>query len=214
MKRLLLLLVSTGLILVVGCRKQISATEVDMTNYGWELYDQGNYSESNTWFMNAVETDSAYKDGYNGLGWTFGKLMELDSSINYFAKGLPFTQDPNILADTKREIWAGLCFANNALGDDSSAVIWGDSLIAEIANLTPPTWSFSRDTTLNYLDVHLALAMSEFAIGHFGPSLSHVQFIVTDLNSSATFTADTLTVLGRRSIADEIETLRDILATP
>ena len=29
-------------------------------------------------------------DGYNGLGWSFGKLTDLDSSIYYFEKGLNF----------------------------------------------------------------------------------------------------------------------------
>ncbi|MFQ6614976.1 MAG: hypothetical protein ACE5D1_09055 [Fidelibacterota bacterium] len=203
-----------GLIILVSCRKQITATEMDMAEYGWTLYDAGNYSESNVWFMNSVLQDSAYKDGYNGLGWTFGKLLELDSSIVYFSRGLRYEQDPNILADTKREIWAGLCFANHARGSDEDAVLWGDSLLAEIATLTPPTWSFSHDTTLNYLDVHLTLATAQFTLSRFGASLNHVQFIVDALNPTATFTADTSTVSGRRALADEMETLREILATP
>ncbi len=214
MKRIIFIGIITALVLLVGCRKEITATEVDMAEYGWQLFDQGNYAESNTWFMNAIHQDSTYKDGYNGLGWTFGKLMELDSSVTYFTQGLPYAQDPNILENTKREIWAGLCFANHALGANQDAVHWGDSLLTELETLTPPTWSFSHDTTLNYLDVHLTMAISYFSMGHFSPSLDHVQFIVSELNPNASFTADTSTVVGRQAIAAEIETLRGILATP
>ncbi|RMF10302.1 MAG: hypothetical protein D6762_01795 [Candidatus Neomarinimicrobiota bacterium] len=209
--------VFTFVILVLGltaCRKQITATEVEMAEYGWDLYAQKNFTESNHWFANAILQDSTYKDGYNGLGWTFGKLMELDSSVIYFTRGLPYAQDPNILANTKREMWAGLCFANEARGTHQEAIAWGDSLLTEIAALTPPTWSFSHDTTLNHLDIHLTMAMSYYSLGRFSPSLDHVRTIVTALNPTASFTADTTTVAGRQALANEIETLRGILATP
>ncbi|NOZ75629.1 MAG: hypothetical protein GXO90_09730 [FCB group bacterium] len=214
MKKVFFILTLIGLTVLLSCRKQVTATEVDMAEYGWYLYDQGNFLESNNWFMNSVFQDSAYKDGYNGLGWTFGKLLELDSSVVYFTRGLNYEQDPNIISNTKREIWAGLCFANHARGADSAAVLWGDSLLAELTTLTPPTWSFSHDTTLNYLDIHLTLATAQYTLSHFGASLGHVQFIVDVLNPTATFTADTATVQGRRALADELETLRGILATP
>ena len=55
-----------------------------MAEYGWELFETKEYLPSNAWFLDAVSEDSDWKDGYNGLGWTYAKLMVLDSSNSPF----------------------------------------------------------------------------------------------------------------------------------
>ena len=72
------------MLIFAACRKQWNATEEDMANYGWTLYEQGDYLGSYEWFSNSVLEDMNYQDGYNGLGWSFGKLVELDSAILAF----------------------------------------------------------------------------------------------------------------------------------
>ncbi len=77
------------LALFVGsCRKQYHATEKDMADYGWFLFEkaatQSNYTVSKNWFLSSVNEDTMYMDGYNGLGWSYGKITDLDSSIYYF----------------------------------------------------------------------------------------------------------------------------------
>ena len=51
------------LIIIIGlfaaCRKQWSATEEDMANYGWSLYEQGDYVTSYEWFSNAIIEDKS-----------------------------------------------------------------------------------------------------------------------------------------------------------
>ncbi|NOZ04413.1 MAG: hypothetical protein GXO92_07415 [FCB group bacterium] len=210
----MLLLLGFLLIISWGCRQQYEATEIDKTDYGWDLYEQGVYQEANDWFKAAVIQDSSYKDGYNGLGWSYGKLMEMDSSAFYFERGLAYTQSPNILANLDHELKAGLCFANNARGEDSLAIKWGNDLLSDLEQLEIPTWSFSHDTTLNYLDVHLALSVSYFTVGDFTQSLSHVQYIVDALTPGATFTPNISTIVGRRELADQIEYLRTLLSLP
>ena len=59
-----------------------------MANYGWSLYEQAEYVDSYEWFSNSIREDLDYQDGYNGLGWTFGKLVELDSAVQIFMIGL------------------------------------------------------------------------------------------------------------------------------
>ena len=59
---------------ITGCRKRVTASDEDMSEYGWVLYSESKYDESNEWFVNAVFRDTTYKDGYNGQGWTYGKL--------------------------------------------------------------------------------------------------------------------------------------------
>ena len=80
----LLLSIFILLLIFVACRKQWNATDEDMANYGWILYEQGEYVDSYEWFSNSIQEDLDYQDGYNGLGWTFGKLVDLDSAVQAF----------------------------------------------------------------------------------------------------------------------------------
>ncbi len=197
---------------LVSCRKQYHATEEDLANYGWELFESGDYSESNQWFIESIGEDSTYKDGYNGIGWSFGKMRDLESSVIYFHQGLQYEQDPNIVANTRREILAGLCFAYNALGNDSLAIIWGDTLTGNWTENT--SWSFSHDTTITHLDVYITLSASYFSEGDFENSLSRVQLIYSILSPDTTFNTDVTTVNGRYALAEEIEFLQTLLQVP
>ena len=71
----LLIGITMVMIIFAACRKQWSATDEDMANYGWTLYEQGEYLDSYEWFSNSIREDLDYQDGYNGLGWTYGCLL-------------------------------------------------------------------------------------------------------------------------------------------
>lgn len=211
-------LVFWGLMSIGSCRKQYSASSAEMTDYGWVLYEQGDYSNSATWFQNAIENDTTYKDGYNGLGWSYGKLVVIDSSIKYLTKGIPFEKGDYDDTDVDNEIKAGLCFAYNARGDsgdDFLSIIFGDSVLAKTSGPLQTQWVFSHDTTLNYLDLRLTLGMSNYKIGSFTTSLDHVADIWAEVNSSVVVTTiDVTTVNGRRELATQLDTLRTLLASP
>ena len=113
------------MLLLGACRKQWSATEEDMANYGWSLYEQSEYLASYEWFSNSILEDEHYQDGYNGLGWSYGKLVELDSAIQAFEVGLTKPQNPRMLNIVAHDIMAGLTFAHSALKHDSSVVAYG-----------------------------------------------------------------------------------------
>ncbi len=211
MKRRQITIVLLILLVITGCRKQYRATEVDLANYGWTMFEEGNYSESNRWFLESLQVDSLYKDGYNGAGWSFGKVQFLDSSIVYFSAGLDYVQDPNILANTDYELKSGLCFAFNALGDDSSSLVWGNSLLTDWATAGVQQWTFSHDTTITHLDVYVVMAVGYFRSGLFAESLSMVQSILLELDPTITFAPDINTVAGRNALADEIEFLQVLL---
>ncbi len=217
-------LITLILIFTAGsCRKQYKATEMDLADYGWLLFEKAvgksDYTDSKKWFLLSVNEDTTYMDGYNGLGWSFGKLTELDSSIYYFERGLKFT--PSIIDTTniRYELWAGLCFANNAKGQDAAAVIWGDSLIENLsAGLLTNAWTFTHNNTngnniINHLDLRVTMAASHFAEGQFSSSVSHLQTILTELSSTSTFDPDVNTVSGRAELAVWIDSLQTILLT-
>ncbi len=206
---------------MVSCRKQYRATEVDMANYGWLLFEnsveRSDYDDSKAWFLSSVNDDTMYMDGYNGLGWTNGKLTEIDSSLYYFERGLYFSQDIYDTTNVKHEIWAGLCFANNAKGLDSIAIVWGDSLISDLTNgLTFLQWTFSHNNVnstniINHLDIRITLAASNFAVGEFDNSLTHMQTILSELESNTTLNSDVNTVTGRAELAVWIDSLQTVL---
>ena len=209
----LLLSIFILLLVFAACRKQWNATEEDMANYGWTLYEQGEYLDSYEWFSNSILEDKDYQDGYNGLGWTFGKLVELDSAVQVFDIGLTKPQNPRMLDIVAHDILAGLTFAHSALKHDSSAVHYGDSLIWLIEqNDGEKTWVFPHDSTTNYLDVHVTLALSYYALSEFTESLGHVQKIKTALNpASPPWLVNTNTIDGRNQLAAEIEYLQNYL---
>jgi len=201
------------LLIFAACRKQWNATEEDMANYGWSLYEQGEYLDSYEWFSNSIREDLDYQDGYNGLGWTFGKLVELDSAVQVFDIGLTKPQNPRMLDIVAHDILAGLTFAHSALKHDSSVVHYGDSLIWLIKQkIGEKTWIFPHDSTTNYLDVHITLALSYYALSDFAESLGHVQSIKTALNpASPPYVVNTNTIVGRDQLAAEIEYLQNYL---
>ena len=209
----LLLGITMVMLIFAACRKQWNATEEDMANYGWILYEQEDYVGSYEWFSNSVREDENYQDGYNGLGWSFGKLVDPDSAVQAFDVGLTKPQNPRMLDIVAHDILAGLTFAHSALKQDSSAVAYGDSLIWLLEQQKEDkTWTFPHDSTTNYLDVHVTLALSYFVLSDFTESLEHVRAIKTALNpASPPYVVDTNTVRGRRQLAAEIEYLQNYL---
>jgi len=201
------------MLIFAACRREWNPTEEDMANYGWSLYEQGEYYDSYEWFSNSVREDENYQDGYNGLGWSFGKLVDPDSAVQAFDVGLTKPQNPRMLDIVAHDILAGLTFAHSALKQHSSAVAYGDSLIWLLEQQKDDkTWTFPHDSTTNYLDVHVTLALSYFALSDFTESLEHVQAIKTALNpASPPYVVDTNTVRGRRQLAAEIEYLQNYL---
>ena len=209
----MLLILGLIIISIFGCRKQWDATQADMTAYAWDMYESRDYATSNEWFLNAAELDPSYKDAYNGLGWSYGKLREmeteLDSSIKYFEMGLLMAEDINTTVLLEHEILAGLCFVYNANGEDSLAIIRGNLLLDDVSE----EWEFSHNPSLNYHDILITVASSNYFIGDFSTSLLHVQTIRYMLNPNASlFFPDIETVIGRQVLAEELETLRGIVS--
>ena len=209
----LLLGITMVMLIFAACRKQWNATDEDMANYGWILYEQGDYLGSYEWFSNSIQEDLNYQDGYNGLGWSFGKLVEMDSAILAFEEGLTKPQNSRIVDNVTHDILAGLTFAHSALKHDSSVVNYGDSLVWLLEQQTgDKAWNFPHDSTTNYLDVHVTLALSYYALSDFTESLEHVQAIKAALNpASPPWVVNTTTITGRDQLAAQIEYLQNYL---
>ena len=209
-KTTLLFIMAIGLITMDACRKKFYATAEDMAEYGWELFETKEYLPSNAWFLDAVSEDSDWKDGYNGLGWTYAKLMVLDSSISHFTIGLAKKQHQWNPIDVQSEILAGLTFANHALGKDAKVIQYGRTFLDSTVKPLTAGWMFTHDSLLNYLDVRITLAASYFAVGKFDSTILQVTVILDSLNSSELPITDT-TLVGRKEMAKQIMTLQNYL---
>lgn len=211
----LLCLLIVGMITVDACRKKYYATAEDMAEYGWELYEAKDYLNSNTWFNDAVVEDSKWKDGYNGLGWTYAKLMVLDKSISNFETGLTKKQDDWNPTDIHSEILAGLTFAYHANKNDKKAIEYGRAFLDSTIKDFTPGWTFSHDSLLNYLDVRITMAAAYYATGKFDSTYTQLDVILDSIKlkdkSITQLPVEDTTLIGRKKMAEQIMFLQDYL---
>ena len=230
----LFITITVLMLIFAACRKQWNATEEDMANYGWTLFelasDQADFEEVEVWFINATMEDTNYQDGYNGLGWTYGKLssfiliegkdVELEDAVKYFLKGEGKTQNARIEHNISHDIRAGLTFAYSGLKNDSMAIIWGDLLISELEE-NRETWAFPHEPVdskgnypTDYLDVHITLALAKFVrsttVEDFDEVEKHIDAIITARNMED-FNSSYETIAGQQRLSNMIDSLQTIL---
>jgi len=202
------------LILIPNCRGNIVATEEELSDYGWVMYEERNYLDAREWFGNAIKKDTLYNDSYNGMGWTMGHLRQADSSVYYFEKFLTIdTTFSNIL-----DFYAGLSFAYSALGKNAEARTNCNIFFGKQNPILDPNWVFSHNKKINYLDVRLILALSEFRLGYFENCHESINQIYKDGNivdeSGSPYTVEDLdytTVTGRSVLAAHLAYLQEQL---
>ena len=199
-----------------GGRPDYVATESDLAEEGWDLYRDGKYLESAEWFQYSISTNPTL-DGYNGLGWSYGKLSyqdHLDISIGNFL-GYETLLDSAAAANlslndvwTIRDIFAGLCFAYSANGEDSTAIEYGDLLFS----FGWYDWSFLYESGLDSLDVLITVAKSAYFIADFEMSINRINYIM-DKKDLGSFNPNISTPQGRLALITKIEELQLILST-
>ena len=204
------------LVLSNGCRQPVIPTEEDLAGYGWTLYEQGEYQEAREWFYDAVDKDSSFADGYNGIGWCFGKLRQADSAAVYFhiSQTKPF--DPYDTPDLDLDLYAGLTFAYSGMHIDSLVRTYAAYVLVERPELGP--WYFSHDNKINHLDIRLELALADFNMGYFVSCRDNLQSIYNDTyyqsfpsNNPKALTMNVDTVLGRAELAQILQTMQQAL---
>ena len=204
------------ILLSMNCRQPVIPTEEDLADYGWTLYETGKYQEAREWFYDAVAKDSSYADGYNGIGWCFGKLRRADSAAVYFhiSQTKPF--DSYDTPDLDLDLYAGLTFAYSGMHIDSLVREYATYVLVERPILGP--WKFSHDKKINHLDVRLELALADFNMGYFTSCRDNLQSIYNDSsyqsypqNAVESLTMNVETLLGRAELAQLLQSLQQTL---
>ena len=212
------------LLIFVACRREWLPTEEDFTDYGWTLYQAGQFKESNHWFQNAIDENMNYKDGYNGMGWSEQKMSlwntepNLDNAIDHFKKGLKKDDNPRSLHNVDFDLFAGLTFSYSIKDPagttyyTDSTIFYGDSLIKLInEEQYEQTWYFPHDTTTDYLDIHVTLAWAKFLKKQYNVSLEDHVRLLEDKCGWLTISPDFQTATGIHELAARIEELADHL---
>ena len=216
LKQYKLIFFSGFIFFAMNCRQPVIPTEEDLADYGWTLYETGKYQEAREWFYDAVAKDSSYADGYNGIGWCFGKLRRADSAAVYFhiSQTKPF--DSYDTPDLDLDLYAGLTFAYSGMHIDSLVREYATYVLVERPILGP--WKFSHDKKINHLDVRLELALADFNMGYFTSCRDNLQSIYNDSsyqsypqNTVESLTMNVETLLGRAELAQLLQSLQQTL---
>ena len=204
------------LIILFNCRQPVIPTEEDLAGYGWTLYETGEYQEAREWFYDAVDKDSSYADGYNGIGWCFGKLRQADSAAVYFHVSQTKPFDPYDTPDLDLDLYAGLTFSYSGMHIDSLVSTYASYVLVERPELGP--WYFSHDNKINHLDIRLELALADFNMGYFVSCRNNLQSIYNDTyyqsfpsNTPKALTMNVETVSGRAELAQILQSLQQTL---
>jgi hypothetical protein len=204
------------LILSFNCRQPVIPTEEDLAGYGWTLYETGEYQEAREWFYDAVDKDSSYADGFNGIGWCFGKLRQADSAAVYFLISQTKPFDPYDTPDLDLDLYAGLTFSYSGMHIDSLVRTYASYVLVERPELG--AWYFSHDNKINHLDIRLELALADFNMGYFVSCRNNLQSIYNDTyyqsfpsNNPKALTMNVETVTGRAELAQILQSLQQTL---
>jgi len=192
------------LVFIPNCRGNIIPTEEELADYGWIMYEDRNYFDARDWFADAIKKDTLYYDSYNGMGWTMGHLQQADSSVHYFEKFLAMDTSFSDILD----FYAGLSFAYSALGMNLEARTNCNIFFGRQNPILDPNWEFSHNKKINYLDVRLILALSEFRLGYFDNCQESINQIYKETGSSTVVDEDFTTVTGRSVLAAHLNTLQ------
>ena len=131
-------------------------TARDDAEAGWAKFAADDYAGAQTEFDRAIAKDAAYADGYLGAGWVALYLNDAPAAGTHFASGKTKTSDTALQCD----FHAGLTLAWSEIADYDRTIAATDSCLDYA-----PQYSFSRRSTINYVDLLAAQANAYFLLG-------------------------------------------------
>jgi Flp pilus assembly protein TadD len=75
-----------ALVLVLACGGGNGSSDSidELTAQAWALFSQGNYTDGATGFSEVIAKDVNWADAYNGRGWCFLELRQLQNAAGDF----------------------------------------------------------------------------------------------------------------------------------
>ena len=172
---------------IISCSKDSSTKPETETSSAWEAFEKGKYDRALQLFQQAIAKNQSDADSYNGLGWTYARLGQLEESETNFINCL--MQDMEYI-----DAGVGLAFIYNAQNEYEASI----DVIAQILEFTTE-WSFKHDKSLNINDIYILYAENFFALAKYVQCLEQVQILNPD------FSADISSQTGISEMAMEIK---------
>jgi tetratricopeptide (TPR) repeat protein len=160
-----------------------------LVEQGWNAFESGDFASAASRFQAEINGNPGNARAHNGLGWANAKLGNLSAAITNFSQALskgfrgvdPHAGQALVYRDLEPVDYAlAIAAANAALAAD-------------------PDYQFAHDPALDYLDLHLVLAQSHFALGDYAAANAEVAVLGGNVQDpqSATFVEDLLAEIER-----------------
>jgi tetratricopeptide (TPR) repeat protein len=161
-----------------------------LTAEGWELYEDGDYEGAIGKFDAAIDLDANYRDAYNGLGWSYGKLDSLADAVASFdlciSKG-----------DTRPDPYAGKA----AVCRDLDPPEFEDAIDAAATALSKDSdFEFEHYEDFDWRDLRIIKAQCYFALLEYSQAVAEID----------TLGGNDVDPDDPEAIAAEIERLEDL----
>ncbi len=129
---------------------------VSLTSQGWAFFEQKDYAQAASLFLQATQKNNVYPDAYNGLGWTYARLDSMSLAKHYFDVALGL--NPAFV-----DAYAGRSFVSLALDEYRDAI----AAVQEVMAIGPSFYAFRHDATISLNDLLLVQAQSYFMLGDY-----------------------------------------------
>lgn len=197
---LLIAALLSSLLLVHGCGEDKVTpplTPEKLIEQGWAKFEAGNNAGASADFNAAIGLSADTNEAYLGLGWA--ELRQNHAGLAEGAFETYVAKDPG--SDDAK---AGLALACDALDKFKDVIDNAEDLLS-----SNPTWSFSRDSRINYLDVALVLVYGYYyGEADFSQSLTVLKEYFA-LHLPPDFNPNVETPEGQAELAKKIEDLYD-----
>lgn len=145
----------------------------------WEYFKMNNYDMAYTTFESVIAFDADNEEAYNGRAWCSLLLNDVESAIIDFEIAID-------KGNTSLDLHAGLAGAYISKDEFELAILKSNYVIN-----TDPAYTFTYEPEINYLDMHLILAMAYFHTGDLQSSYRQILILDPDIsigeNNSSTW---------------------------
>jgi tetratricopeptide (TPR) repeat protein len=177
----------------LGCEEEDNIlpkiSQGEWTRMGWEAWSTSDFDNAIRYFGNALKVDDNYMPAYNGFGWTYMRLQDTETSVDYFENGILYGAAYANDDTDKRGLYVGLMHALEATDDFGGAVNAGNTYLSMDPPPSTPggaggTWEHKYDKRLSAYDAYIILAVSHFALGHQEKCVDMVHYMQRKLGEN------------------------------
>lgn len=169
-----------------------------LVNEGWALFVAGDYQSAVGKFNQAKSVDRDYRDAYDGLGWAYARLGQLDNAKSSFLYVL------EILVKPSRETYTGAAVVALALKDYFRA----EENARRAIERYEEEYEFQYDHDVTHITLRLMRAIANFNLKEYESAYADV-VVLDNLLSLGLPPLNTTSPDFVAKLLSQIQTIRD-----